>query len=417
MHIPNRLHAILAVSLALVPLSAISLLGSVDDKYQTQIDLNRALDDAAASYRSGNGLFALQKSSEDRLQNAAVRLVDADMTKMRARRAVVALDRRILEAKNSYGIDATNTGSLLAFVQKEQGSLAAFARYLLARDAAVHAAAGDLGVSVLTRMLRYSLGEMTDIGVHDRVLERAKLRIFSVVLDAKNANDERGRVFAAYGNSLVAYEDAWADYQNANDAVDAAKQRIEDVRRTTEEVHDQVLRLQAELARIDARLKAKIERQLIDKGRMDAQPGERSDGKVRSQQTFRWPAIGAVSAGFLDAAYQRFFGVPHHGMDIKVGQGSPVFAAADGIVFLARDGGRTGFSYILIGHRDGYATLYGHLSQFAVSTGDEVYGGQMIGLSGGAPGTHGAGPMTTGSHLHFEMMRNGQHIDPKLVLP
>jgi len=91
--------------------------------------------------------------------------------------------------------------------------------------------------------------------------------------------------------------------------------------------------------------------------------------------------------------------------------------SADGIVFLARDGGKSGFSYILIGHRDGYATLYGHMSSIAVSTGDEVASGQGIGLSGGTPGTHGAGPMTTGAHLHFEVIRNGTHINPSLVLP
>lgn len=418
MHIPNRLHAILAISLAVVPLSAITLLGSVDDKYQTQIDLNEALDSAAASYRSGKGLFTLQKSREADLEKAQVRLADAAVTKSRARRAVVSLDRRIFEAKKSYGIDVTHSGALLAFVQKEQGSFAAFARYLLARDATVHANAGDLGVTVLTQMLHLSLGEMTDIGIRDKALERAKLRVFSVALDAKNANDRRAEVFKNYNDALVAYGDAFVDYRHAAEAVEAAKQRIEDVQRTTEEVHNQVMRLQGELARIDARLRAKIERDLIEKGLMDAQPGERSDGAVRSTgQMFQWPVIARVSAGFLDAAYQRFFGVPHHGMDIMVGQGSPVFAAADGIVFLARDGGRTGYSYILIGHRDGYATLYGHLSQFAISTGDEVRVGQRIGFSGGAPGSHGAGPMTTGSHLHFEVMRNGAHIDPKLVLP
>ncbi len=109
--------------------------------------------------------------------------------------------------------------------------------------------------------------------------------------------------------------------------------------------------------------------------------------------------------------------MPHQGIDIGVPQGTDVMAAADGVVFLARDGGATGFSYILIGHRDGYATLYGHLSSFAVATGQDVRRGQLIGESGGQPGTHGAGPMTTGAHLHFEMLKNGVHVDPLTVLP
>jgi murein DD-endopeptidase MepM/ murein hydrolase activator NlpD len=80
-------------------------------------------------------------------------------------------------------------------------------------------------------------------------------------------------------------------------------------------------------------------------------------------------------------------------------------------------GGEKGYSYILIVHRDGYATLYGHLSSFLVATGDQVKKGQVIGLSGATPGTHGAGPMTTGPHLHFEVIKNGKHIDPLSVLP
>jgi murein DD-endopeptidase MepM/ murein hydrolase activator NlpD len=119
----------------------------------------------------------------------------------------------------------------------------------------------------------------------------------------------------------------------------------------------------------------------------------------------------------MDADYKKQFGVPHLGEDIVVPQASAVYAAADGIVFLVRDGGLTGYSYILIGHRDGYATLYGHVSQALVAAGQEVTAGQQIALSGGTPGMHGSGPMTTAAHLHFEVIRAGVNIDPKSVLP
>ncbi len=131
---------------------------------------------------------------------------------------------------------------------------------------------------------------------------------------------------------------------------------------------------------------------------------------------FLWPVTGPISAGYLDVAYRAVFGVPHRGMDIAVPQTTPVRTVADGLVFAVKDGGTTGYSYILIGHRNGYASLYGHVSTSFVKSGEIVSIGQMIALSGGKPGTHGAGYMTTGSHLHLEITKNGVHVNPASVL-
>jgi murein DD-endopeptidase MepM/ murein hydrolase activator NlpD len=103
--------------------------------------------------------------------------------------------------------------------------------------------------------------------------------------------------------------------------------------------------------------------------------------------------------------------------DIAVPQGSIVRSISDGIVYAVKDGGEKGFSYVLIGHRDGYASLYGHVSSFLVRKGDVVAPGQAIALSGGLPGTHGAGPMTTGAHVHLEITKDGVHVNPLSVLP
>ncbi|MFA5799837.1 MAG: peptidoglycan DD-metalloendopeptidase family protein [Candidatus Peribacteraceae bacterium] len=131
---------------------------------------------------------------------------------------------------------------------------------------------------------------------------------------------------------------------------------------------------------------------------------------------FSWPATGPLTATYLDPDYERVFGIPHQAIDIAVPQGSPVKAIAEGIVFAVKDGGATGYSYVLIGHRNGFASLYGHVSLALVKVGDRVRYGQTIALSGGRPGTRGAGPMTTGSHLHLEMMKDGKQINPLTVL-
>lgn len=412
----HRLPVVLVLTLAIVPLSTVLMIGSLTEKQETYEELNRALDDAAASYRSGNGLFSLERKRTEELHAARVALEESERKKHAARSDVVSVDKELRLLWTAYGVDVTNSGALMRFVRGEERRFAEFARYLQTRDMHAAAPTEHLGTQVITRMVGITLGEMTESDMRNRVLQRAKLRVFSAALRAKEAMEQRGALHAAYASALEEYAVSWEDYRDAADALRSTQQRIEDVRRITEEVHAEVLALQGELARIDARLRAKIERELIEKGLMEARPGERSDGAIRSEQAFRWPVIGKISAGFMNAAYERFFGVPHRGVDIVVGQGSPVFAASDGIVFLARDGGETGYSYLLIGHRDGYATLYGHLSSFAVSNGEEVTAGQMIGLSGATPGTHGAGPMTTGAHLHFELIRNGTHMDPLTVL-
>ncbi len=133
---------------------------------------------------------------------------------------------------------------------------------------------------------------------------------------------------------------------------------------------------------------------------------------------FLWPVeptLG-VSATFHDEGYHKRFGMEHNAIDIPVLQGSVVFAAADGVVEKVSDNG-LGYSSLVIRHSGGYATLYGHVSGFLVEEGDQVRAGDPIVFSGGTPGTKGAGRMTTGAHLHFEVLHSGAHVDPLTVLP
>lgn len=133
---------------------------------------------------------------------------------------------------------------------------------------------------------------------------------------------------------------------------------------------------------------------------------------------FTWPVepLLGISAQFEDAAYKVRFGIPHEGIDIPTNQGTTVVAAADAVVSRINDRG-FGFNSIVLSHAGGYATLYGHVSAFLVSEGQTVRAGEAIALSGGTPGTAGAGLLTTGPHLHFEVLKDGVHINPETVLP
>ena len=141
-------------------------------------------------------------------------------------------------------------------------------------------------------------------------------------------------------------------------------------------------------------------------------------GKKGEDPVFHWPVSPSrgISAYFHDVAYKAAFGFTHNAVDVRVPQGSIVRAPADGVVYKVRDNGY-GYSYLIIAHKGGYMTVYGHVSDFKVEEGEKVFTGQQIALSGGTPGTQGAGLMTTGAHLHFELLKGGNYVDPLDFLP
>jgi murein DD-endopeptidase MepM/ murein hydrolase activator NlpD len=100
----------------------------------------------------------------------------------------------------------------------------------------------------------------------------------------------------------------------------------------------------------------------------------------------------------------------HTGVDIAAPLGTPVMAAADGLIVAV---GHTNIgygNYVVIAHGGGIATLYGHLLQTNVKSGDRVVRGQVIGLEGSTG-------LSTGPHVHFELRVNDQVVDPMPYLP
>ncbi len=101
---------------------------------------------------------------------------------------------------------------------------------------------------------------------------------------------------------------------------------------------------------------------------------------------------------------------PHNGVDFAAGTGTPVIAAADGVITWAGPKGANG-NLVAIRHANGFQTFYAHLHVIrrGLSTGDRVSQGDNI----GQVGTTGR---STGPHLHFGLKRNGAWVDPMAVL-
>ncbi len=137
-----------------------------------------------------------------------------------------------------------------------------------------------------------------------------------------------------------------------------------------------------------------------------------------SSAIFDWPVepLRGISAYFHDDEYEDIFHVTHQAIDIPAPQGTEIRAPALGYVYKVTDNGM-GYSSLILAHRDNLMTVYGHVSEFLVEEGELVAKGTPIALSGGTPGTIGAGWMTTGAHLHFEVFKNGSHVNPLQYLP
>ncbi|GAC1632584.1 MAG: M23 family metallopeptidase [Nevskia sp.] len=120
-----------------------------------------------------------------------------------------------------------------------------------------------------------------------------------------------------------------------------------------------------------------------------------------------WP----VDGGYITSGYgyrtDPFTGLHtnHPGIDFAAAEGSEVLAVASGIVTEA--GERNGYGELVeINHGNGYVTRYGHNSRLLVKVGDRVIKGQRISLMGSTG-------RSTGPHVHFELVLNGNTVNPE----
>jgi murein DD-endopeptidase MepM/ murein hydrolase activator NlpD len=414
MHTLNRLVTLAICAMLLVPAGTYALV-SLQDRQEATDSLHQALDNAVKSYRSRSGLQSLQTKGQKTIAAEGKRLAQISVRQRQLRDEILSLRATVAKIQSRYSVKIESASGAAALMAEEKKTFAAAVRSVYVRRLSDEQTEDDPGRT----LVRVSLMEAPGFAAAPmRIAEVTELHtryLSDLSLVAKTF--KRLAMLSSEREELLA-ERLHADrsFTGAQQIVELSAEQMKEIANIMNDVHDQVLKMQGELARIDARLRAKAERALIEKGLLD--PLNPGDGTMAQRRpTFSWPAYGSISAGFMNAAYKKYFGVPHYGMDIVVGQGTPIAAASDGVVFLVREGGATGYTYILIGHRNGYATLYGHLSETLVQAGQEVAAGQTIGLSGGKPGTNGAGPMTTGPHLHFEVIERGVNIDPKGMLP
>ena len=130
---------------------------------------------------------------------------------------------------------------------------------------------------------------------------------------------------------------------------------------------------------------------------------------ISSNLEFISPLSGRISSTFGKKRYYNGKAKsPHKGTDIAAKRGTPIVASLGGKVVLRKDlffNGNT----IYLDHGEGVITMYSHMQKFAVNDGDDIQKGDVIGYVG----TTGR---STGPHLHFGIILNGEAIDPGVFI-
>ena len=132
-----------------------------------------------------------------------------------------------------------------------------------------------------------------------------------------------------------------------------------------------------------------------------------SAGKVNGVVFTTAPVSGRISSRY--GANESIRNHTHKGLDIAAPNGTPIVAAADGVVKYAQYNSGGYGNLVIIDHGNGVETYYGHCSKLYVSVGQTVSAGDTI----AAVGTTGN---STGNHLHFEIRKDGNQVNPQNYL-
>ncbi len=249
--------------------------------------------------------------------------------------------------------------------------------------------------------LQYLQTIESDLGKSAKSLRLAKLTL-----------DEKKQLTEERQESYETLRDGLSGKKNELDEQKFAKENLLEETKSSERVFQTLLqnlrnqyrKIEGEISSIEKEVRAKLEAQ----NKLEKAKEPNFSGKLS------WPTQSRyITARFHDPDYPYRHVFEHNAIDIRAAQGTPIHASGSGYVARARRcSSASCYSYVMLIHSGGISTLYGHMSKIAVSEDQFVTRGDVIGYTGGTPGTVGAGPFVTGPHLHFEVRQNGIPVNP-----
>ncbi|MBB3677823.1 M23 family metallopeptidase [Modestobacter versicolor] len=399
--VPRRPSRLLAAALATVVAGAVLAGGGValaapENPSDQQLgDARVAQDAAAAEVGRIAGLVAAAQSQLEQVQ------VQAEA----AGTAYLLAEEARLAAESAAEQTARDLQAAADAVAQAQLRIADFSRdsYMngatLAGEMALLDAEGPGELVRKAALLDYVADHQVDVL---GLLEAAQQQQAAADAAAQAARAEKVATEAAAASAKAEAEAQVANQQAAVAQVTAQKAALE---QQLQAAQVRLLELQGARDAYQAWLAQKAAeeaaaRQAEERARAQAAAEEQAD---TGGQGYVRPARGVTTSCFGAR-----WGVTHFGVDIAAPIGTPVYAAASGVV--QRAGTATGFGYaVYIRGDDGAVTVYGHVNEYYVSAGERVSAGEQI----AEVGNRG---QSTGPHLHFEVHPNGAmysgQVDP-----
>lgn len=205
----------------------------------------------------------------------------------------------------------------------------------------------------------------------------------------------------------AALETSKEEQEAAKAKQEAAKADLKDQEAQVDALIQEISGQEDQLEAAEAQLKAAANAMDAEIKRLEKEMAEQI-ANVPSESGFLWPLPSSWNtlSSLFGSRIHPITGKPnnHTGIDIPASKNTNIYAAKSGVVTTSTYNSSYG-NYVVVSHSDGTSTLYAHMNKRAVSKGETVSQGQVIGYVG----TTGS---STGNHLHFEVRVNGNRVDP-----
>ncbi len=329
-------------------------------------------------------------AAQSELTQAQQRKAAADVKVAAAIAKVTRAKQQIAETEQQIAFLEQRIGQMAREVYQQGGSVSEMEVLLDSSDP------GDFAsrLETLRSIAQGNNNTLTDL---DAAKAQLNVRLASLKLLEDEA--EQAQVEAQKEVESAAAAKAKADAAKAkiDELVAGRVSALRDAKERKQSVRKQYNQLKAEQERIAAIARAAAAKAVNGVAGVPANIGPSG---------LAWPVTGAPVVQNVGPRIHPVYGYRscHTGTDVGAGQGAPIQSAADGVVVAIENGGPYGL-HTLIQHGSGVSTMYAHQSSTAVSVGQKVKRGQVV-------GSVGSSGWVTGPHLHFEVHVNGTPYNP-----